>query len=556
MPRDLTAHGSSDDRETLLLSAQLELVVGVAAGEPLTQALDALLQVVEKVSEDGMLASVLLLDDSGRRLVHGSAPSLPADYNDAIDGIEIGAGMGSCGTAAHSRRQVIVADIDSDPLWKDFRDLALSAGLRACWSTPIIGNGGRLLGTFAMYYPAPATPVPADLALIDLLVRSVASAIDRSRLDRERERALAEERALGLTFQESLLPDIPERIAGVDLVARYRTGDPGVHVGGDWFDAIEVDGGVVLVVGDVEGHDARAAALMGQLRTVVRVAAMESHPPAVILARAADYLELLDAQRLATTLVLHVDLESSSVRAASAGHPPALVMKRDTPWPVIDDLHIEPGPPLGIGTDWPERTTHVDAGDTLLLFTDGLVEMRGYDLDETTAQLKASLAALPVEAATSQVLQTALELLPPGKRGDDVAVLAAVLPADVGASGIAERWLPSRSSSVPQVRAWAREWLTHSPIPADTYDAALLAISELVTNAVRQETERIRVTLSTQDDALLVQVFDHGHRTPAVKSVSTDSTGGRGLHLVEAFCDDWGVDEESDGKTVWARLDW
>lgn len=556
MPRDLTAPGAPVDRDTLLLSAQLELVVGVASGDPLPQALDTLLQVVEKVTGNGLLASVLLLDESGRRLCHGSAPSLPQAYNDAIDGITIGPTVGSCGTAAHTRRQVIVEDIDTDPLWRDFRELAAAAGLRACWSTPIVGDRGRLLGTFAMYYPTPAAPLPSDLALIDSLVRSVAAAIDRDRLDREREQALAEERALGLTFQESLLPDIPRSIGGVELVARYRTGDPEVHVGGDWFDAVEVDGGVVLVVGDVEGHDASAAAMMGQLRTVVRVAAMESHPPSVILARASAYLERLGAPRLATALVVLIDLESGIARAASAGHPSALVMRRDSPWPVVDELDVEPDPPLGIGTEWEERTTRLNAGDVVLLFTDGLVEMRGYDIDETTGHLKAKLASLSPDCTTGDVLETALELLPPGSRGDDVAVLSAVMPSRDASPQRADRWLPGHNLSVPQARAWARDWLAVSAIPEDVWDASLLAISELVTNAVRQEEDTIRVTLTAEDGSLLIEVYDKGHRTPAVIDAALDSTGGRGLHLVATFCEDWGVREERVGKVVWARVAW
>ena len=452
---------------------------------------------------------------------------------------------------------MIVEDIDTDPLWRDFRDLAAAAGLRACWSTPIVGDRGRLLGTFAMYYPTPAAPQPSDLALIDSLVRSVAAAIDRDRLDREREQALAEERALGLTFQESLLPDIPRSIGGVELVARYRTGDPEVHVGGDWFDAVEVDGGVLLVVGDVEGHDASAAALMGQLRTVVRVAAMESHPPSVILARASAYLERLGAPRLATALVVLIDLESGIARAASAGHPPALVMRRDTPWPVVDELDLEPDPPLGIGTEWEERTTRLQRrrrGPALHRRPGGDARLR-HRRDHRPPQGQAG-GSLSPDCTTRDVLETALELLPPGSRGDDVAVLSAVMPSRDASPQRADRWLPGHNLSVPQARAWARDWLAVSSIPEDVWDASLLAISELVTNAVRQEEDTIRVTLTAEDGSLLIEVYDKGHRTPAVIDAAVDSTGGRGLHLVATFCEDWGVREERVGKVVWARVAW
>ncbi len=123
-------------------------------------------------------------------------------------------------------------------------------------------------------------------------------------------------------------------------------------------------------------------------------------------------------------------------------------------------------------------------------------------------------------------------------------------------SDTVERWLPAQSAAVPQTRAWSREWLTHSRVPADAHEAALLAISELVTNAVRQETDRIGIKLRARDEELLIQVYDSGHRHPSIKEAPPEAIGGRGLHLVEAFCDDWGVREERTGKTVWARLTW
>lgn len=106
----------------------------------------------------GSLCSVLLLDETGSRLLRGGAPSLPAAYNDAIHGISTGPRVGSCGTAAHLDCQIIVPDIATDPLWADFRDLALSHGLRACWSTPVHSDAGTVIGTFAIYYREPRLP--------------------------------------------------------------------------------------------------------------------------------------------------------------------------------------------------------------------------------------------------------------------------------------------------------------------------------------------------------------------------------------------------------------
>ncbi len=546
---------ASEERDALLLAAQLELLAGVVSGRTLPRALESLLRVVERVSAGGLLASILLLDESGRHLQHGAAPSLPGFYNEAIDGVEIGPTVGSCGTAAFRRRQVIVEDIETDPLWADYKDLALSAGLRACWSTPIVGVGGRVLGTFAMYYPNPSRPTPSDLALIDVLVRTVAMSIERSRLDDERERELSQERALGLAFQGSLLPEIPPQIGPVELAARYRTGDPGVHVGGDWFDAITVDEGLFLVVGDVQGHDVQAAALMGQLRTVVRVTATDGHPPASILMRTADYLDRLGSDLLATVLVVHLDVQARLATVACAGHLPPVVLEITDGGAKLRPIEVETGPPLGIGKQWEERSTHLPPDALLLLYTDGLVETRSWDIDEGIHRLEALLETLPAEPGPVRVLDTALDLLPVGNRGDDVAVLAAHVPPRRGVADRATRTLPAQAMSVPLSRSWVEGWLGGC-MSSDNTELALLVVSELVTNAVRQGDGPVRVTLEAADSSLLVEVFDNGHRLPTLGDPDLDSPGGRGLHLIDALSESWGVREELDGKTVWARLPW
>ncbi|MFC4785316.1 SpoIIE family protein phosphatase [Nocardioides sp. MAHUQ-72] len=544
----------AEGRETLLLAAQLELLAGVVAGHDLPRALESLLRVVERVSVGRLYASILLLDESGKHLLHGAAPSLPDWYNDAIHGVEIGPSVGSCGTAAYRRRQVIVEDIETDPLWDDYRELGLRAGLRACWSTPIVGVGGRVLGTFAMYYPTPMRPGGSDLALIDVLVRTVARAIERSRLDEQLERELAEERALGLAFQRSLLPDIPLRIGDVELAAQYRTGDPGVHVGGDWFDAITVDGGMVLVVGDVQGHDVRAAGLMGQLRTVVRAATSDGHPPSGVLARAADYLDRLGSDLLATVLVVQIDVRSRLATAACAGHLPPVVLGMTEEGIDLHQMEVETGPPLGIGQRWEERSTQLPPDAVLLLYTDGLVETRTWDIEEGIHRLGVLLETLPAAAGPSRVLDTALDLLPAGNRGDDVAVLAARIPPTQDTETLrVERSLPAQPMSVPLARSWASGWLA-GRVPEDSADLVLLVVSELVTNAVRQGDGPVDVTLDATGDSVLVEVFDRGHRLPTMTDSAVDATGGRGLHLIDAVSESWGVREELEGKAVWARI--
>jgi GAF domain/PAS fold len=175
-------HEVTGDRRNETIRTAHNKVLELAIGDsPLETTLDALIRIVESTSRTGVLGSILLLDPDGRHLRHGAAPSLPETYTAAIDGAEIGPCAGSCGTAAFSGKPVFVSDIATDPLWADFKQIALPHGLRACWSTPIITAGPRVLGTFAMYHREPREPTVRDLALVDLVTQTAALVIDRKR---------------------------------------------------------------------------------------------------------------------------------------------------------------------------------------------------------------------------------------------------------------------------------------------------------------------------------------------------------------------------------------
>ena len=154
----------------------------IAQGESLHQTLDTLLRVIQ-VQCPGMLASILLLDPDGVHVRHGAAPDLPEDYVRAIDGLAIGPQAGSCGTAAFTRKSVIVGDIATDPLWNDYRAMALKHDLRACWSTPIFDSERRVLGTFAMYFRVPGLPDESLLTLIQVSTHVAALAITAHRAE-------------------------------------------------------------------------------------------------------------------------------------------------------------------------------------------------------------------------------------------------------------------------------------------------------------------------------------------------------------------------------------
>lgn len=221
----------------LRLEMQNAILERIARSDPLPDILDALVRATEP-QLDGGLCSILLCDmkttptgDRTGYLRHGAAPNLPQAYCEAVDGAEIGASAGSCGTAAFCRDIVIVSDIASDPLWNNFKHLALEHGLRACWSAPALGSDGEVLATFAVYYRTCKTPQPREIDIISLAANIAKIAIERDRateslerLNRELEERV-ERRTADLRESESKLDSIlnfaPEVVYVKDLQGRH-----------------------------------------------------------------------------------------------------------------------------------------------------------------------------------------------------------------------------------------------------------------------------------------------------------------------------------------------
>jgi PAS domain S-box-containing protein len=191
---DITA----EKQAQLLVQEERKVLEMIATGHSLPTILGTITAQMETLLPHS-LCSILLLDETGTRLVHGVAPSLPEEYIQAINGIEVGPGVGSCGTAAYLGETVIVADIEEDPLWANFRQLAKVHGLRTCWSFPIKSSQGAVLGTYALYYTNPKHPTQHELALVDSAAHLAAIGIERrrgeeaiSRLNQELEQRVVE----------------------------------------------------------------------------------------------------------------------------------------------------------------------------------------------------------------------------------------------------------------------------------------------------------------------------------------------------------------------------
>jgi signal transduction histidine kinase len=187
----LVTEVTTERRAEAILSTQRDVLERCVLGEPLACVLDRIAAAVAEHSADAAIPSILLLEDG--RLVHCSAPLLPKEYVAAMDRQPIAPAAGSCGTAAFRREPVFVRDIESDPLWRDYRDTALRHGLRACWSMPIMGSDADVLGTFALYYREPRDPSTEEIDLIRLMARTAAVLIEWCRGDEARRTLLARE---------------------------------------------------------------------------------------------------------------------------------------------------------------------------------------------------------------------------------------------------------------------------------------------------------------------------------------------------------------------------
>jgi diguanylate cyclase (GGDEF)-like protein len=192
-------------RADALREEQAKILEMIAVSAPLENVLDRLVRLIESQMA-GIYGSILLLDAEGLHLRHGAAPHLPKAYIDAVDGMRIGPRAGSCGAAAYRRETIIVADTAADPLWRDYRELAASNGLRSCWSTPILSHHGAVLGTFAMYSKTVRQPTDAEAKLVDVATHIAGIAIERKRAE-DRINFMANHDALTELPNRTLLKD-------------------------------------------------------------------------------------------------------------------------------------------------------------------------------------------------------------------------------------------------------------------------------------------------------------------------------------------------------------
>ena len=389
-----------------------------------------------------------------------------------------------------------------------------------------------------------------DLLLGQEITARAAVCIDNAR-------RYGRERSISLALQSSLLPQrLPDQTA-LDVASRYLPAGTQAGVGGDWFDVIPLSGArVALVVGDVVGHGIQASATMGRLRTAVRTLADIDLPPDELLTHLDDLINRLAGGAEgtdvtagdigATCLYAVYDPVSRHCTVARAGHlVPALV----TPDGAVEFLDVPAGPPLGLG-GLPFESTELElaAGSLLVLYTDGLVEARGRDVDEAINALREVLRRPTddLEATCDALLQTMLADRP----SDDVALLVARTHA-LDASHVATWEVPPDPAMVADARKNACRQLTEWGLDEATFVTELV-VSELVTNAIRYAQPPIQLRL-IHDRTLICEVSDGSTTAPHLRRARTFDEGGRGLLLVAQLTQGWGTRQTTNGKIIWAE---
>ncbi|MFF7334602.1 SpoIIE family protein phosphatase [Streptomyces sp. NPDC008150] len=357
-------------------------------------------------------------------------------------------------------------------------------------------------------------------------------------------------------LQRTMLPETLPNPTGVRLASRYLPAAETARVGGDWYDAIPLPGSrVALVVGDVMGHSMTSAAIMGQLRTTAQTLAGLDLPPQEVLHHLDEQAQRLGTDRMATCLYAVYDPVTHRITIANAGHPPPVLLHLGGRAEV---LKVPPGAPIGVGgVDFEAVELDAPAGATLLLYTDGLVESRLRDVWTGIEQLREKLVATarltgadhppPLEALCDEVL----DMLGPGDRDDDIALLAARFDG-IAPSDVAYWYLDPEDSAPGRARRLARRALARWGLE-DMTDSVELLVSEVVTNAVRYASRPVTLRL-LRTDVLRCEVGDDVPQLPRLRQARATDEDGRGLYLVNRLARRWGATRLSTGKVVWFEL--
>ncbi len=419
------------------------------------------------------------------------------------------------------------------------------SGLGSLIVAPFVARG-RVLGVVLLGRSAKRAPMTVeDLRSAEELAARTATCLDNAL-------AYSNERRIAVALQRSMLPEeevIPQP-SGLEIAHHYRPSSNAAQVGGDWFDVIPLSGHrVALAVGDVMGHDIHAAANMGQLRTAMRTLAQLDLEPVDLLTRLDEAVQKGTTMQYATCVYAVCNVVTRECSIVSAGHPPPLLRHADGTTEIVT---VAPGVPLGVASDDPEFAVTelvLPEDSTLVLYTDGLVEHRGEDIDAGIETLRTVLG--PGTGSTRDLCERVAARLSRPVAEDDLAVLMARVPTGLG-HAFASWTLEPRPESVSRARALVRQTLDAWNLSA-LEDATTLLVSELVTNALRYGRGGIDLRLA-KGGVFVCEVADGDVRVPRRRHPGPDEEGGRGLAVVSEYSRGWGTRPTASGKVVWFEL--
>jgi len=409
-------------------------------------------------------------------------------------------------------------------------------GMRAVHGLPVAGSGGEPVGTIALLSTA-AYLESHDWAVLRSFADQAARALERAW-------RFLQEHELAVRLQRSLLPERLPSADGLELAGHYRAGADAVEVGGDWYDAVRrPDGTVHLCVGDVSGKGIGAATVMSRQRHTFEVYAHDLASPAEVVRR---MLRHADGEEMITLAVVTLDPYAGELRYSCVGHPPPLLLDRDSG--ELTRLDRAGAPPVGVAVpvDIVEATLPLPERAALLMYTDGLIERRGRNIEDAIALLGRVLQSESVLAPDTILAKIADTI---GSPDDDVALLLLSLDQQKVSFAIE---LPADANALRGLRRRLRGWLAQRGIDADESAGVVLAVSEACNNAIEHGYRDngagpVKVSLAPADDGMLrIVVEDHG----TWRDDAPSADRGRGIGLMEELMDSTDIQTGLQGTRV------
>jgi anti-sigma regulatory factor (Ser/Thr protein kinase) len=416
--------------------------------------------------------------------------------------------------------------------------ILLQKGIKSLLGEPLVVQG-ETLGVLHVGTLTPRRFTEEDSQLLQVVGDRVGLAIHAGLYERQR--------AVAGALQRSLLPGRLPGLPGLALAARYEPARGG-EVGGDWYDAFSLPGGVLgVAIGDVVGRGLEAATVMGRVRNALRAYAIDVSPPGEVLQRLDRLFQNFHPEEMATALYGTLDPVDLTFRFASAGHMPPIVRRPDGSAQV---LKVQGAPPIGatFGRKFQEHTEELEPRSTLVLFTDGLVERRTSTLEEGLRRLsELCRAELPPNERCDMILD---EL--PGGEDDDVALLVIDVAQDLGDS-----WhltLPADPRQLQILRRVLERWLGARSVSMEQVGDVLAGTGEAVANAIQHAYGptggAVELEAEWLGDRIVIRIHDNGTWRPP-----RDPDRGRGIPIMEALSDKVHVSRSEDGTSIELRWD-